>query len=112
MNRHYDADSYPADSLVFSDFIKKLVKNKSLVVSSFFSHIDSRNISVYDDIKIETTLCFSSVVSRVSMNFSDSPRKWGCGYRIQQRRHHEPMKGYTKMTNIIRAPYMTIKQCE
>ena len=41
----------------------------------YSSHIYSRYINVYDDVKIETSLCLSSVVRRVSTNLSDNPRK-------------------------------------
>ena len=49
-------------------------RNIAVLASSFFSHIYFRNINVYDDIKIEIGLCFSSVVRRMSTNFSDTPR--------------------------------------
>ena len=73
MKRHYDADNCSADS-ISSAFTKTSLKISRLSYRLYFLQINSRNISVYDDIKIETSLCFSSVVRRVSTNFSDNPR--------------------------------------
>ena len=72
MIRHYDADSCPADSIM--SLLNSSLKTSSLSCRFYFSHIYSRNINVYDDIKIETSLCFSSVVRRLSTDFSDNRR--------------------------------------
>ena len=72
MKRHYDIDSCPADSIVL--LLKSLLKIYHLSYHFYFSNIYSRIINVYDDIKIETSLCFSSVVRRVFINFSDNSR--------------------------------------
>ena len=71
MKHHYEADSCPADSIVL--LLKSLLKVSCLLYRLYFSHICSWNIDVYDDIKTETSVCFSSAVRRVSTNLSDNP---------------------------------------
>ena len=72
MKRLYDADSCPTDSIVL--VLKLSLKVSRLSYRLYFSHNYSRNINIYDEIKIETSLCSSSVVRRVSTNVSDNPR--------------------------------------
>ena len=71
MKHHYDVDSCLTDSIVL--LLRSLLKISRLSYPLYFSHIYSRNINIYDGIKIETSLCFSLVVRRVSTNFSDNP---------------------------------------
>ena len=52
--------------------LKSLLKICRLSSCLCFSHIYSRNIHVYDDIKIETSLSFSSVVKNMSTDVSEN----------------------------------------
>ena len=79
VKRHYDSDSRLTDRILLlpkcSLKISPSLEISRLSYRLYCLHTFIPEIStLYDAIKIETRLCFSSVVRRVSTNFSDNPR--------------------------------------